>query len=68
MKAKTKEKRKRKPGGGRRSLIQGVELVTAVIKITQAQKDHLQSRGDNGNISDGARKIITHDMALGGEQ
>lgn len=58
-----KQKQKRKPGGGRRSLIKGVELVTAVVKITQAQKDHMKKKGEKGNISDGARKILAHDMA-----
>jgi hypothetical protein len=62
MNTKTKVKKTRKPGGGRRTLIQGVEMVTAVITITQAQKDYLDSQG-NGNKSDGARKVITRDMA-----
>jgi hypothetical protein len=54
--------KKRKPGGGRRTIIEGVEMVRAVVTITQAQKDHWDSLG-KGNISEGARIVTTRDMA-----
>lgn len=61
------EKRKRKPGGGRHTLYEGADLVKVTIRITEAQKAHLEARGDESNISDGARKVITHDMATKGK-
>jgi hypothetical protein len=60
MKPKIK---KRAPGGGRRQLIEGVELVKVSLLLTKAQIKYLMDKGLKGNKSDGARQVITRDMA-----
>jgi hypothetical protein len=62
-KVKAKQKQVRAPGGGRRKLIEGVELVKISLLLPQAQIDYLESKGKNGNKSDGARSVIVRDMA-----
>lgn len=59
---KTKNKKQRAPGGGRKQLIEGVELVKISLVLTQAQIDYLEGKGKKGNKSDGAREVITRDM------
>lgn len=61
---KPKAPKKRKPGGGRRSLYKDADLIKVSIRITKAQRAHLKGKGEKNNISDGARKVITHDMAM----
>lgn len=60
---KEKTKRQRAPGGGRKTIYQGVELVKISLLLTQAQIDYLGDKGKNGSASDGARTVVTRDMA-----
>jgi hypothetical protein len=62
-KIKSKPKQVRAPGGGRRQLIEGVELIKISLLLPQAQIDYLESKGAKGSRSDGARSVITRDMA-----
>lgn len=60
---KPKVKKRRAPGGGRRKLIEGVVLVKISLLLTKAQIAYLGDKGKGKNKSDGARKVITRDMA-----